>query len=90
MGYFWFAKKFHRNIHNKNYNNVQNEKKQKQTNNRAKINEKIPMKKRITYLTQILSAKKEKKSNGIDSVQPQKLMSIYFDQSYIQQAWYTV
>ena len=29
MGYFWFTKKFHRNIHNKNYNNVQNEKKQK-------------------------------------------------------------
>jgi len=30
----------------KNYNNVQNEKKQKQTKNRAKINEKIPMKKK--------------------------------------------
>ena len=41
------------------------------------------MKKRITYLTQILSAKKEKKkSNGIDSVQPQKIMSIYFDRLY--------
>ena len=63
MGYFWFTKKFNRNIHNKNYNNVQNEKKQKQTKNRAKINEKnTHEKKRITYLTQILSAKKEKKS----------------------------
>jgi len=61
MGYFWFTKKFHRNIHNKNYNNVQNEKKQKQTKNRAKINEKIPMKKKdhLPY-TNIVGKKKEK------------------------------
>ena len=83
MGYFWFTKKFHRNIHNKNYNNVQNEKKQKQTKNRAKINEKIPMKKKGSLtLHKYCRQKKEKKSNGIDSVQPQKIMSIYFDRSY--------
>jgi len=63
MGYFWFTKKFHRNIHNKNYNNVQNEKKQKQTKNRAKINEKIPMKKKdhLPY-TNIVGKKRKKKS----------------------------
>ena len=78
MGYFWFTKKFNRNIHNKNYNNVQNEKKQKQTKNRAKINEKIPMKKKdhLPY-TNIVGKKRKKKSNGIDSVQPQKSMSTY-------------
>ena len=55
-------KKFHRNIHNKNYNNVQNEKKQKQTKNRAKINEKIPMKKKdhLPY-TNIVGKKRKKK-----------------------------
>ena len=62
MGYFWFTKKFNRNIHNKNYNNVQNEKKQKQTKNRAKINEKIPMKKKdhLPY-TNIVGKKRKKK-----------------------------
>ena len=41
---------------------------------------KLPMKKKdhIPY-TNIVGKKKKKKSNGIDSVQPQKNMSIYFD-----------
>ena len=41
---------------------------------------KLPMKKKdhIPY-TNIVGKKKKKKSNGIDSVQPQKNMFIYFD-----------
>jgi hypothetical protein len=63
MGYFWFTKKFNRNIHNKNYNNVQNEKKQKQTKNRAKINEKITHEKKGSHtLHKYCRQKKEKKS----------------------------
>jgi hypothetical protein len=32
--------------------------------------------------TNIVGKKRKKKSNGIDSVQPQKIMSIYFDRLY--------
>jgi len=61
-GLLLIQKKFHRNIHNKNYNNVQNEKKQKQTKNRAKINEKIPMKKKDHLPYTNIVGKKRKKS----------------------------
>ena len=57
-------------------------KKQKQTKNRAKINEKNTHEKKGSltlhkYCRQ--KKKKKKESNGIDSVQPQKVMSIYFN-----------
>jgi len=51
----------------KNYNNVQNEKKQKQTKNRAKINEKIPMKKKGSLtLHKYCRLKKEKKKSQME------------------------